>query len=147
MSTEFSCVWPIDRTQSGITTPVLGGPGSNDNEGVLRTLQSSSITWTSPSDCFVSYPGHSFWGVLPLCKEQSVYSTAEADWAIQVLFFSTNKHIMLWCLVIMALFCAAIGRDSVSLLRFPFLRQGQVFSCEMSIIIIIITQLIIFHKI
>ena len=33
-------------------------------------LQCPSITGTSPSDCFVSYSGHS-----------SVYSTAPADWA------------------------------------------------------------------
>ena len=32
--------------------------GSDDNEGVLRIPQSSSIIGTSPSDCLVSYPGH-----------------------------------------------------------------------------------------
>ena len=37
---------------------------------------------------------------------------------------------LIW-LVLMALFCAAIRRDSVSLLKFPFLCQVQVFSCEM----------------
>ena len=42
--------------------PGQSGPGSNDNEGVLRIIQSPSITWTSPSDCLVSYPGHSWWG-------------------------------------------------------------------------------------
>ena len=31
----------------------------------------------------------------------------------------------------MALFCAAIRRDSVSLLKFPFLSHVQVLSCEM----------------
>ena len=30
----------------------------------------------------------------------------------------------------MALFCAAIRRDSVYILRFPFLSHVQVFSCE-----------------
>ena len=34
----------------------------------------------------------------------------------------------------MALFCAAIRRDSVSLLRFPFLSHVQVFLCEISLI-------------
>ena len=34
-------------------------------------------------------------------------------------------------LVLMALSCAAIRRDSVSLLRLPFLSQVPVFSCEM----------------
>ena len=35
------------------------GPGSTSNKGVLRISQSSSITGTSPTDCLVSYPGHS----------------------------------------------------------------------------------------
>ena len=34
----------------------------------------------------------------------------------------------------MALSCAAIRRDSVSLLRFPFLNHIQVFSCEVSLV-------------
>ena len=36
---------------------------------------------------------------------------------------------LIW-LVLMALSCAAIKRDSVSLLKFPFLSHVQVFSCE-----------------
>ena len=36
------------------TTTWASGPGSNDNEEVLRIHQSSSITGTSPSDCLVS---------------------------------------------------------------------------------------------
>ena len=39
-------------------TPGQSGPGRNGNEGVLRIPQSPSITGTSPSDCFVSYPEH-----------------------------------------------------------------------------------------
>ena len=34
----------------------------------------------------------------------------------------------------MALFCAVITRDSVSLLKFPFLNQVQVLSCEILLI-------------
>ena len=34
----------------------------------------------------------------------------------------------------MALFCVAIRKDSISLLRFPFLSHVQVFSCEISLI-------------
>ena len=44
------------------TIPGQNGPGSNGNEEVLHIPQSSSITGTSPSDCLVSYPGHSLWG-------------------------------------------------------------------------------------
>ena len=51
------------------TIPGQSGPRSDGNEGVLRIPQSSSITGTSPSDCLVSYPGHSLGGVLPLCRE------------------------------------------------------------------------------
>ena len=63
-------------TLSGATIPSQSGPGGNGNEGVLHIPQNSSITGTSPSNCLVSYPGHSLEGVL-----QSVYSTAPADWA------------------------------------------------------------------
>ena len=42
-------------------------------------------------------------------------------------------HALIW-LVLLALFCAAIRRVSVSLLRFPFLSLVQVFSCEMMFI-------------
>ena len=34
----------------------------------------------------------------------------------------------------MALFCSAIGRDSVSLLKFPFISHHHVFSCEISLV-------------
>ena len=54
MSTLFSSIWSIDRTQSGANTMSQSGPGSDRNEGVLRIPQSSSITGTSPSDCLVS---------------------------------------------------------------------------------------------
>ena len=41
--------------------------------------------------------------------------------------------VLIW-LVLMVLFCAAIRRDSVSLLRFPFLSHVYVFSCAMLLI-------------
>ena len=59
LSTHLSSILLIDRTLSGATTPDQSGPGRDGNEGVLRIPQSSSITGTSPSDCLVSYPGHS----------------------------------------------------------------------------------------
>ena len=68
MSTEFSSIWPIDRTLSGATTPGESGPGSGGSEEVSSIPQSSSITRTSPSDCLVSYPGE-WGGVLHLCRE------------------------------------------------------------------------------
>ena len=54
------------------TTPGQSGPGSDDNERVLRIPQRSSITGTSPSDCL----GGEFY---TSAEVQSVYSTAPAD--------------------------------------------------------------------
>ena len=51
----------MDRALSGAAILGRSGPGSNDIEGVLRIPQSSNITGISPSDCLVSYLGHS-WG-------------------------------------------------------------------------------------
>ena len=54
-----------------------------------------------------------------------------------------NLHLLFCCvlsilaliwLVLMALFCAAIRRDSVSLLWFPFINQVYVFSFEISLV-------------
>ena len=50
VSTQFSSIWPIDRTLSGDTTLSLSGLESDDNEGMLHIPQSSSITRTTPSD-------------------------------------------------------------------------------------------------
>ena len=55
--------------------------GANGNEGVLCIPQSSNITGTSPSDCLVSYPGHTLVGSYPSEEVQSVYSTTPANWA------------------------------------------------------------------
>ena len=59
--------------------------GSNGNERALRIPQSSGITGTSPSDCIVSYTGHSMEESYPFAENHSVYSTAPADWRLQVL--------------------------------------------------------------
>ena len=50
---------------SGATTLGQSRPGSDYNEGVFHIPQSSSITGTSPSDCFVSYRWHSLWEGVP----------------------------------------------------------------------------------
>ena len=51
--------------------------------------------------------------------------------SLHLLFCCVSSILALIWLVLMALSCAAIGRDSVSLLRFPFLSQVQVFWWEM----------------
>ena len=43
MSTQLSSIWPIDMTLSGATTPGQSGPGSDDNEKVLRISQSLNV--------------------------------------------------------------------------------------------------------
>ena len=58
--------------------------------------------------------------------------------SLHLLFYCVLSILALIWLVLMALSWAAIRRDSVSLLRFPFLSQVLVFWCEMFIIIIII---------
>ena len=72
---------PWIRILSGATTPGQRVPGNDGNDGVLRIPQSSSITGTSPSDCLVSYLGHSFGESYPSAEKQPMYSTAPADWA------------------------------------------------------------------
>ena len=54
ISTQFSFIRLIDTTLSGAATPGQSGHVSDGNAGVLCILQSSSITETSLSDCFVS---------------------------------------------------------------------------------------------
>ena len=54
-----SSIWLLDRTLSGAITPGQSGPGNDGNEEVLRIPQSSNITGASPSDCLISYLGHS----------------------------------------------------------------------------------------
>ena len=71
ISRQFSSIWPIDRTLSGATTQGQSRPVVNGNERVLRIPQGSSITGTSPSDCLVSYPGHSLGESYPSAEKQS----------------------------------------------------------------------------
>ena len=80
--TQFSFVWPIDRALSGATTPGQIRTGSDGNERVLRIPQNSSITWTSPSGCLMSYAGPSLVGGESYfsAEVQSMYSKAPVDW-------------------------------------------------------------------
>ena len=51
--------------------------------------------------------------------------------SLHLLFCCVLSIVALIWLVLIALSCAAIRRDSVSFLKFPFLSQVQVFWCEM----------------
>ena len=66
--TQFSSIWLIDRTLSGATTPDKTGHGRNGSEGVLRISLCSIFTEATPSDCLVSYIGHS----LDLCRDADI---------------------------------------------------------------------------
>ena len=101
ISMQFSSIWPIDRTLSGATIPSQSGPGSNGNEGVLCIPQSSNITGTSPSDCLVSYPGHSLRaGLLLLCWEavSVFYSPNQLDNSMLIIRKFCNKIIEMYIL-------------------------------------------------
>ena len=79
-------------TLSGALTPGQSGPGNDGNEGVLRIPENSSITGTSPSNFLVSYQGHLLGEFYPSAEIQSMYSAAQADWAIYVcIYLSINE--------------------------------------------------------
>ena len=80
ISTQFSSIWPIDRTFLSATTPGQSEPESNGNEGVLFIPQSSSITGTSPSDCYIQDTHWREWSY-PSAEKQTMYSTPIVDWA------------------------------------------------------------------
>ena len=57
-------------TLPGAFTPSQSGPGSDGCQRALCISQNPSITWTTSTDCLVSYPGHSSEaGVLPIFRE------------------------------------------------------------------------------
>ena len=71
---------------------------------------------------FCAYQLHSLmWLMVSSLPPHSLHLLFCCVWSIPALI----------CLVLMELFCAAIRRDSVSLLKFPFLSQVQVLLCEM----------------
>ena len=56
---------------------------------------------------------------------------------LHLLFCGVLSLLAFICLVLEALFCAAIWRDSVSLLKFPFITHVQVFSSEMLLLVVL----------
>ena len=83
---QFKCqnnfIWHIDRDLAGATIPCESGPRSNGNE-----YYQNFRTRAFPSDCLVSFLGH------PLgvgIEMQSAYSTAQADWALCIVFLLVN---------------------------------------------------------
>ena len=82
ISTQFSSIWPIDRTLSGGLILGQSGPGNYVNEGAFWIPQISSIIGASPWDYLVLNVGH-FLGESYFTAEMlSVYSATPADWAV-----------------------------------------------------------------
>ena len=81
VSTSNCSIRPINKTLSDSTIPGRNKPERNCNEGVLRIIQSSSITGSSPSHCSVPYQAHALGEAYPSVEMQSVYSVAPADGA------------------------------------------------------------------
>ena len=80
-----SCIWAIDMTLSGATTPGQIQSGSNGNERVVN-IPKHSRTGVTPLDSLMSYTGHSLQGgdlSYPSVGMQSVYSTAPANWTLK----------------------------------------------------------------
>ena len=83
ISTQISFIKPIDRALPGTAIPGQSGPVSDGIKGVLCIPQSSRIIEASPSDCLVSYPGHTLWRVSYPFSRGAIgifYSHPLADW-------------------------------------------------------------------
>ena len=82
ISTQFSCIRPIDRTPSGVSTPGQSEPGSNGNEGVLRIPPKLQhyLNLTIRLFSVISMTLVARWGFYPPAEMQSVYSTAPSNW-------------------------------------------------------------------
>ena len=83
ISKQLNSIWPIDRTLSSATTPSQSKPGSNGNERVLRILQGSSITGTSPLVV----------GAYLSAEMQLMFSITPANWAI---IWLHSMRVSLW---------------------------------------------------
>ena len=77
-------ILPIDRTLSGATYPGQSGPIRDDNVGIFPIPKSFCITGVPPSNCLMSYPGHSLGESYLSVEIQSVYSTTPATRAEMV---------------------------------------------------------------
>ena len=79
ISTQFSSIWPEDRTLSGVTTPGQSVPGSDAIKGYPTLPIAPALQETHHQIFLVSYPEHSLVVPHPSPEKHSVYSTAPAD--------------------------------------------------------------------
>ena len=71
ISTQFSFIWPIDRTISRATTPSQNGLGSDGNKGEQRIPQTFNVTEVSLSDYLALYLRHLLARAYPFAEKQS----------------------------------------------------------------------------
>ena len=93
----------------------------------LNFLHISQLITLPVQSCLVLY---SFCANLLHSLIMWLMVTSLSQHSPHLLFCCVVSILVLIWLVFMALFCAAIRRDSVSLLKFPFLSHVQVFWCE-----------------
>ena len=92
-----SYIWPIGGNQTGFTTSVQCGPGSNGNKGVNHILLCSR-TGVSPSEGLILYAEHSL--VVGRCyhstEMQTAYSLGLAGTPISVFNGRINSNIYIY---------------------------------------------------
>ena len=98
MSTQFTSIWPIERTLLGSTSPGQCGHWCDGNQGVLSITLHSCITDASSLDRLVSIQDIRGGEFLPCEEIQSVYSITPADWVVHLYGFNySNKTlIIIW---------------------------------------------------
>ena len=69
IGTQFSSIWPIDRTLSDTTAAGQSGPGSDDNEVGAPHSPKLPQYWNLTIRLFSVISRIFVWGVLPLCIE------------------------------------------------------------------------------
>ena len=92
----------------------------------LNFLHISQWITLPTKSCLVLY---SFCANLQLSLIMWLMISSLSSHCLHLLFCCVLSIISVIWLVLMALFCAGIRRDSVSLLKFPFLSHVQVLSC------------------
>ena len=92
---------------------------SDGNEGVLCIPQSSSITGTSQSDCWVSYSGHSLEGLAPLqrCSQCILQPQPTVQGNERVLIFAKISHYWNLTIRLFSVISRTLIRGSLSLCR------------------------------
>ena len=104
----------------------------------LNFLHNSQWITLYTQSCLVLY---SFWGNLLHSLMWLIVSSLSPH-NLHLLFYCVLSILALIWMVLKTLFCAAIRRDSVLLLRFPFLNHVHVFLCEILLNIIIFLLLL-----